>query len=202
MNKTYWRTLFAAWIAMCAFSAAAATTPIPVQAMSLLSALTDGQHVLMMRHADAPGVSDPAGMKLGDCSTQRNLGDRGRQQARSLGVWLRQQGIAPADVLSSPWCRCMDTAELLGLGPVQSVPALGSFFRNMNDAKQQTNALARFLADRLKSGSRRPMILVTHQVNISAYTGEFVGQGDVLLVKIGSAGQYLSHRAIPVPDLK
>lgn len=202
MNKTYWRTLFAAWIAMCAFSAAAATSSLTVQTTSLSIALTDGQHVLMIRHADAPGFSDPPGIKLGDCSTQRNLGDRGRHQARALGAWLRQQGIASADVLSSPWCRCMDTAELLGLGPVQSVPALGSFFRNMNDAKPQTEALTRFLAERLKIGSRRPMILVTHQVNISAYTGAYVGQGDVLLVKVGSAGQYLSHQSIPVPELK
>lgn len=202
MNKTYWRTLFAAWMAMCAFSATAATSSLTVQTTSLSIALTDGQHVLMIRHADAPGFSDPPGIKLGDCSTQRNLGDRGRHQARALGAWLRQQGIASADVLSSPWCRCMDTAELLGLGPVQSVPALGSFFRNMNDAKSQTEALTRFLAERLKNGSRRPMILVTHQVNISAYTGAYVGQGDVLLVKVGSAGQYLSHQSIPVPELK
>lgn len=172
---------------------------LPAHSSPLLEALTDGQHVLMIRHADAPGVSDPPGFKVGDCSTQRNLGERGRKQARDLGLWLRQQGLVSAEVLSSPWCRCVDTATLMALGPVTIEPALGSFFKNMSDSGAQTSALRSLLAKKLKdSVPRKPLILVTHQVNISSYTGEYVGQGDVMLVKVGAQGQYLSHRSISV----
>jgi len=169
----------------------------------MLAALTDGQHILMIRHADAPGFSDPTGMRLGDCSTQRNLGERGRKQAQELGVWLKQQGIMSAQVLSSAWCRCVDTATLLQLGAITVEPALGSFFRNMSDAVPQTVALRTLLADRLKKAPvpRKPLILVTHQVNISAFTGESIGQGDVMLVRIGPNGQYLSHRVMAVPQV-
>lgn len=179
---------------------------LPSQSSTLSDALKDGQHVLMIRHADAPGFSDPAGFKIGDCSTQRNLGERGRKQAQALGVWLKQQGIDSADVLSSAWCRCVDTATLLEKGPVTVTPALGSFFQNMSDSGPQTVALRTLVAERLKSFgaaaiSKKPLILVTHQVNISAYTGQSIGQGDVMLVRVDDRGAYVSHRIIPVPKL-
>ena len=173
----------------------------PAQSSPLLTALTDGQHVLMIRHADAPGFSDPPGLKLGVCSTQRNLGERGRKQAKELGVWLKKQGIESAVVLSSAWCRCEETAALLALGSVTTVPELGSFFQSMSDSGPQTIALKALLAQRLKATSpRKPMILVTHQVNISAFTGTSVGQGGLLLVKISEKGEFVSARSIATPN--
>ena len=80
---------------------------------NLATDLQDGQHVLLMRHADAPGYGDPAGYQLNNCSTQRNLGDKGRKQAVLIGEWLSSQGVKSAKVLSSPWCRCLDTTKLL-----------------------------------------------------------------------------------------
>jgi phosphohistidine phosphatase SixA len=190
------------WMILLSFSTVLMT--LPSQSSTLGDALKDGQHVLMIRHADAPGFSDPPGFKLGDCSTQRNLGERGRKQAQALGVWLTQQGIDSAEVLSSAWCRCVDTATLLAKGPVIVAPALGSFFQNMSDSGSQTAALRALLAERLTSSAntdkpKKPLILVTHQVNISAYTGGFVGQGDVILVKVDRRGHYVSHQMIPVP---
>jgi len=174
----------------------------PAQSTPLLDTLTDGQHVLMIRHADAPGFSDPPGFKLGDCSTQRNLGERGRTQAKELGVWLKKQGITSAVVLSSAWCRCEETARLLALGAVTTVPELGSFFQNMSDSGPQTNALKVLLAKRLKAPAPgKPMILVTHQVNISAFTGTSVGQGELLLVKIGAKGEFVSARPVATPNV-
>jgi phosphohistidine phosphatase SixA len=177
---------------------------LPAQSTTLSDALSDGRHLLMIRHADAPGFSDPPHLKIGDCSTQRNLGERGRKQAQALGVWLSQQGIDSAEVLSSAWCRCVDTATLLAKGPVTVAPALGSFFRNMSDSESQTQALRSVLAQRIQSlentvKPKKPLILVTHQVNISAYTGGFVGQGDVILVKVDERGHYVSHQMVPVP---
>ena len=84
--------------------------------------------IAIMRHALAPGTGDPANLTIGDCSTQRNLDDRGRDQARAIGSALRERGIVFDVVLSSQWCRTLETAKLLGLGTVVDAPALNSFF--------------------------------------------------------------------------
>ena len=160
---------------------------------SLVSDLQDGQHVLLMRHADAPGYGDPAGYVISQCSTQRNLGDYGKRQAKAIGIWLINQGIQKAEVFSSPWCRCLDTATLLNKGPVKIEPSLGSFFDNMNLEKRQTKALEIIIKNELAKQSKAPLILVTHHVNIQAYTGKVVGVGDMVLVKVGKNGEYLSH---------
>ena len=97
----------------------------------LLEDLTDGQHVLLMRHADAPGVGDPPGYRLDQCSTQRNLGEVGRQQSVLIGRWLTAQGVSTPKIFSSAWCRCVDTGRLLALGSVTVEPSLNSFFEKM-----------------------------------------------------------------------
>ena len=165
----------------------------------LVNDLNDGQHVLLMRHADAPGFGDPAGYVLGKCSTQRNLGERGRKQANSIGVWLNNQGIKSAEVFSSPWCRCLDTATILNKGSVKIEPSLGSFFDDMSLEKKQTQALKVFIQNELAKQNKRPLILVTHHVNIEAYTGKVVGVGDMVLVRVGKNGEYLSHIIYPSP---
>ena len=161
--------------------------------------LMDGQHVLLMRHADAPGYGDPAGYVIGQCATQRNLGDAGKKQAQAIGVWLGQQGIASAHVFSSPWCRCVDTATLLNIGPVKTEPSLGSFFDNMALERKQTKALEGFIKNELAKPSKAPRILVTHHVNIQAFTGKVVGVGDMLLLKVNPNGERLSHTFYPSP---
>jgi phosphohistidine phosphatase SixA len=160
---------------------------------SFVSDLQDGQHVLLMRHADAPGFGDPAGYVIGQCSTQRNLGDYGKRQAKAIGAWLTNQGIQKAEVFSSPWCRCVDTANLLNKGSVKTEASLGSFFDNMSLEKRQTKALEMFIKNELAKQSKVPLILVTHHVNIQAFTGKVVGVGDMVLVKVGKNGEYLSH---------
>ena len=155
--------------------------------------LQDGQHVLLMRHADAPGYGDPSGYVIGQCSTQRNLGDYGKRQSKAIGAWLTDQGVNNADVFSSPWCRCLDTATLLNKGPVKIEPSLGSFFDNMSLEKRQTKALEVFIKNELAKQTKAPLILVTHHVNIQAYTGKVVGVGDMVLVKVNKNGEYLSH---------
>jgi phosphohistidine phosphatase SixA len=160
---------------------------------SLVADLQDGQHILLMRHADAPGYGDPAGYVISQCSTQRNLGDYGKRQAKAIGIWLANQGIQKAEVFSSPWCRCLDTANLLNKGPVKIEQSLGSFFDNMNLEKRQTKALETIIKNELAKQSKTPLILVTHHVNIEAYTGIVVGVGDMVLVKVNKNGEYLSH---------
>ena len=165
----------------------------------LVKDLQDGQHVLLMRHADAPGYGDPKGYVIGKCSTQRNLGEGGKKQAKVIGVWLSNQGIQNAEIFSSPWCRCLDTATLLNKGPVKIESSLGSFFDDMSLEKRQTRALEVFIKNELAKQSKVPHILVTHHVNIEAYTGKVVGVGDMVLVKENKNGEFLSHTNYPSP---
>ena len=164
---------------------------------NLASPMTDGQHILLMRHADAPGFSDPAGHRLDQCSTQRNLGEFGKKQAERTGQWLSQQGIESAKVFSSPWCRCVDTATLLKKGPVIVDPSLGSFFENMSLATQKTESLRQLVQKSLRQFPKTPIIMVSHHVNIEAFTGVVLGSGDMVLVKIGPNGRPISHQVFP-----
>jgi len=166
---------------------------------TLANDLQDGQHVLLMRHADAPGYGDPAGYVISQCSTQRNLDDYGKRQAKAIGVWLASQGIQKADVFSSPWCRCLDTATLLNKGPIKIEPSLGSFFDNMSLEKKQTKELEELIKSELSRQSKAPLILVTHHVNIQAFTGKVVGVGDMVVVKVNKNGEHLSHALYPSP---
>lgn len=166
---------------------------------SLATDLKDGQHVLLMRHADAPGYGDPEGYVISQCSTQRNLGEYGKKQATAIALWLTNQGIGQAQVLSSPWCRCLDTANLLNKGPIKIEPALGSFFDDMSLEKKQTKALELVIKNELGKQSKAPIILVTHHVNIQAYTGKVVGVGDMVLVRVNKNGEHLSHIVYPSP---
>ncbi len=141
-----------------------------------------GGHVLMIRHARAPGMGDPANFQLGDCSTQRNLDDQGRAQARAIGDWLRSKGIQQARVFSSQWCRCLETAELLKLGPVTELPALNSFFQRPQDRERNLRALRTFLSKQPRDG--RLVVLVTHYVTIQGITGEAVSSGEGVLMEL------------------
>ena len=121
------------------------------QSSDLAEKLRSGDHILLIRHTLAPGVGDPANYTLADCRTQRNLSQEGRQQAARLGEWLRKQGVAAADVYSSPWCRCKDTAELMQFGGFKVEPTLASFFDDMSKAKASTQALHLFVTKHSKT---------------------------------------------------
>lgn len=145
------------------------------------AALETAGLVVLMRHAEAPGTGDPPDFKLDDCATQRNLGDGGRAQAARIGERLRQLGIDQARVLSSQWCRCLETARLLDLGPVKEMPALNSFFGRQEEEKDMTTQLRQFLADLPRDG--KPVVLVTHQVTVTALTGIFPASGEAVLLR-------------------
>lgn len=157
-----------------------------------LQAMRQPGAVGLLRHAHAPGVGDPAEFRLGDCSTQRNLNEAGREQARQIGARLRAAGIQ-AQVFSSAWCRTQDTAALLGLGPVQVMPALNSFFADSAAAPGQTAAVRQFIAD----WRGAPLLLVTHQVNITALTGLLPRDGELIVVRPGPDGLTIAGRVQP-----
>ena len=154
---------------------------------ALWAGLRSGEQVALIRHAEAPGVGDPAGFKLGDCSTQRNLSDQGRRQAKDAGALFRSNGITRATVYSSQWCRCLDTASALDLGPVAPQPALNSFFDKSVREREQTEALRRLIRERLPG---MPLVMVTHQVNITALSGVYPQPGEVVVLRL--AGEQLA----------
>jgi len=169
-------------------------------ASELSDLLKNPDHVLLMRHANAPGVGDPAGYKLQDCKTQRNLDARGREQAQKTGQWLKTQGVGNALVFSSAWCRCKETAENLAFGTPEPEASLNSFFDNMRQGPQSNLNLQKFIANQLKTKGDKALVLVTHQVNITEFTGETVGTGDMVLAKVNAAGKMLSFKVYPSPN--
>jgi len=88
--------------------------------------IISGNNLIIMRHAIAPGTGDPRNFELGNCETQRNLSSTGRQQAKSIGERFKQAGIRNAQVYSSQWCRCVDTAVEMEIGTVKELPFLNS----------------------------------------------------------------------------
>lgn len=146
-------------------------------------ALSQPGAIAVMRHALAPGTGDPAGLTIGDCATQRNLDDRGRDQARAIGQAFRDRGVTFDTVFTSQWCRTRDTAELLDIGPVTEAPALNSFFGDFSTRDRQTAETRALIA-----ATPGRLMLVTHQVNISALTGRSTRSGEVLVIRLTGDG--------------
>ena len=144
-------------------------------------------YVLLLRHSYAPGVGDPTNFTLGDCSTQRNLSDQGRQDAREIGEWLKRREIKISRVESSRWCRAKETARLLDLGRVRLNRNLDSLFQESDLINHpQTLKVRKQIIDyRKKSGL---LILVGHYVNIAALTNAGVDSGEGVLVRADSKG--------------
>ncbi|MGC6517248.1 MAG: histidine phosphatase family protein [Candidatus Puniceispirillaceae bacterium] len=135
--------------------------------------------VIFLRHALAPGTGDPAHFQIDDCSTQRNLNEEGRLQATVIGQELKDKGLVPTRILSSPWCRCKQTAALLGLGTWQTHFGLSSFYEGHVDRDEVLAALKDEL-DKLADGER--LLLVTHQVVIQAVTGLYMPSGGYVVI--------------------
>jgi len=173
-------------VALCALLAAVAPLRAETEDAKALAELAKPGRVLMLRHALAPGYGDPAGFRLDDCATQRNLDAVGRRQARLLGARLRAAGIRSATVYSSQWCRCLETAALLGLGRVVPRPALNSFHGRPDEREAKLAAVGRLLSGLPKDGA--PVVLVTHQVTISGITERGTGSGGGYVLRLdGSA---------------
>ena len=142
-------------------------------------ALQDGS-IVLFRHADAPGIGDPAGFKLGDCSTQRNLGEAGRDQARRIGERFRSRGVKVSAVLSSQWCRTRETAALAFPGLARDDTAFNSTFGDRSKLPEQTAAA---LATLKRWRGPGVLVVVTHQVNITALTGRATASGEGIVVR-------------------
>jgi phosphohistidine phosphatase SixA len=152
----------------------------PAPAADLFDLLRSGGRVLLMRHAQTvPGTGDPPGFRLDDCSTQRNLGEPGRAQARAIGERLRAERVPVGAVRTSAWCRCRETAALLGLGPVEHLQPLDSFFEDRSRRERHREGMIAFIAAWRGPGNA---VLVTHQVNVTAVADVFPRSGEIVAV--------------------
>jgi broad specificity phosphatase PhoE len=153
---------------------------VAAQDDALLAALRSGGHVGLMRHARAPGSNDPPEFTLGDCATQRNLSAGGREQAAEIGAYLRRNGIERIRIVSSQWCRCIDTAELLELGPVEALPSLNSLVSYPRERGTMTDETRAWI---LEQDLSEPLLLVTHQINIGALVRAYPDEGEIVVVR-------------------
>ena len=135
-------------------------------------------NVIFLRHALAPGVGDPENFIKEDCSTQRNLNNKGRLQARLIGNYLRSTNLKFSKILTSEWCRCIDTAKELNLGQWTTFSGLNSFFQEYEKKNQVMNKLQKKL-DSLDYSDLA--LFVTHQVVISEQTGVVPRSGEMVL---------------------
>ena len=164
---------------------------------ALWSLLEKGGQLLMLRHATAPGTYDPPGFKVDNCSTQRNLDAAGRAEARRLGEVLKARGVPIGRVLSSRWCRCLETARL-AFGRVEPWPALDSLRGGEEDERVKE---VRGFASQPFTGPN--VVLVTHQFNIRAVTGlPSIASGETsVLTPLGPAGFRVAGR-LPAPSAR
>ena len=165
--------------ALIATVTASAVWTLGAQATTALAGQARRGGVLLIRHASTePGLGDPAGFTIGQCQTQRNLSEAGRAQARALGAWFARHGLPVQAVLSSQWCRCLDTAQL-AFGRVQAWPALNSTFDGQGQPEAQLRELRQRLAG-VREGTLE--VWVTHQVIMTALTGAYPAMAEGFLV--------------------
>lgn len=154
-------------------------------------ALERGGHAVFIRHTITdPGVGDPPGMRLDDCSTQRNLSDEGRAHARRIGQEFRKRGVPVARVLSSPWCRCLETARL-AFGRAEAAQPLSNVFGRPENRASQVEGMQALLKAVPHNSN---LVLVTHGSTILALTGISPGTGELVIVS--PAGKALGRLGV------
>ncbi len=135
-------------------------------------------NVIFIRHALAPGFGDPPDFTKEDCSTQRNLNNKGRLQSQLIGDYLKKSNLLFSEILTSEWCRCIDTAKELDIGQWETFSGLNSFFEGYEKKDSVMAQLHRKLAS-LKTSEL--VLFVTHQVVITELTGVVPRSGEMVL---------------------
>jgi broad specificity phosphatase PhoE len=162
---------------------------------ALWSQLKKGGQIVLMRHAvTTQGVGDPPGFRLDDCGTQRNLTDHGREDAKRVGAAFRLRGITVERVLTSPWCRCIETANL-AFGKAEVSSALGNLFTHPENRERQVRDM-RALVDTARAAN---WVLVSHGATIAALTGVSLDTAEMLIVTPQQGGGFAVLGRLSVP---
>ena len=142
--------------------------------------LRNGGQIVLLANANAPGSGDPANFDIENCRTQRNLSDRGRQQARRIGALFAARAEPVSQVYSSLYCRALETARLaFGERLVETLPALNSITATPDLADQANNDVLQLIREYSDSGN---LVLVTHPENITALTDIKPREGEAIIV--------------------
>lgn len=173
----------ARWLpAVLALSLTVAPAAVADEVEQAREALVAGGHVALIRHGNAPGPSlgrggDPSGFRIDDCRTQRNLDALGRDQARALGEAFRRHGVPVGRILSSPWCRCVDTGRLMAVGEVETswalVPDVGSSVPRLTRLQEIVSGW----------GGPGTLVLVTHALTVRPLAGILPAQAETVVLK-------------------
>jgi broad specificity phosphatase PhoE len=167
---------------------------------ALWKRLAAGGHVVVMRHAaTTPGVGDPPGFRPGDCATQRNLSPAGRADAKAIGAAFHRHAVPVGRVLTSRWCRCVDTAEL-AFGRAEPAEMVDSIWQESDAVRERrVAAVRRYAAAYSEPGN---LVLVTHDVNVRALTGESLAQGEMVVAKAKQDGglEVIGTLGVPKPE--
>lgn len=145
--------------------------------------LRKGGLVVLIRHASTePGLGDPAGFRLGDCATQRNLSEAGREEARRIGARFHSERVAVAKVYTSPWCRCRETA-MLAFGRAEDWAPLSSFFDLPHEEAGYNEIVKKRIAGYARRSPAGNVVMVTHNVNIAALSRQSVAPGEMVVMR-------------------
>jgi len=140
----------------------------------------EGNKIILIRHSLAPGGGDPAGFKINDCKTQRNLNRVGINQSKKIGKLFKKNKVLIDQVLSSQWCRCKDTAQY-AFGNYKEFTALNSTFQSPYD-KNETKQLKELYSFVKKwDGKGKNLVLVTHYSIITAVTNAVPDSGEIVI---------------------
>jgi broad specificity phosphatase PhoE len=154
---------------------------------ALWELLKGGGQVILMRHTiTTPGVGDPPGIRIGDCSTQRNLTEEGRRHAQQIGEAVRAHGIPVDKVLSSPMCRCLDTARL-AFGRVDEPQGTASLHARGEEKSRQVREMRALAGEKHRGGN---VVLVSHGSTIDAVTGVATEPGEMVIVTPKGDGRF------------
>lgn len=155
-------------------------------------------HIVLLRHSNAPGSTpEPYGIDLKNCAIQRSLDDAGRAQARRIGSEFRKHGITHLRLVSSQFCRALETAKLTGLGPVAELPALNQvFLTDVSGMRETADNTTKFMKT---VPAKQLTMLVSHVTNIQAIAGANLSSGEMAVLHIDAAGAVVVDGRILVP---
>lgn len=164
--------------------ALAATSEVWAQEnRELWDRLCAGGLVLLMRHATTePGLGDPGGFKLDQCSTQRNLSEAGREEARRVGARFKAERVPIAKVFTSPWCRCRETARLAFARGEDWTP-LSSVFDFPHHEAEYTARVRKRIGTYARRNPGGNIVMVTHNVNIAALSKYSVAPAELVVMR-------------------
>lgn len=142
--------------------------------------------VVLMRHTQAAGGNPLVWDAGGKCEGESMLTDEGRAYARKIGEAFARHGIKPI-VISSPMCRCRDTAQIAFGEALATDPAL----REIATADSQRTSAFERKAQSLIASHRgsSPVVFVSHQPNIDLLSLELIDHGELLVGRANAHGE-------------